>query len=159
MRTEELVQAIGLKLEELFPGSPMYVDKITSVADGCFLLSITDMGGRRGISARKSSTLSFDLMYFCRTDEKLIFMNWADTMQDAFKEIEVNGRIIRTRDRSAHPEDMIFHFIFSVEAVYIEYEQGEPMEDLEVSIEKGKQQELKAGISQGTAFKKRHFGQ
>lgn len=137
MKLKELAQVVGIKLSGIFPDKLMYVDKITAESDGCFLLNITNTGGDCGISARKSRSVSFDLLYFSRSDENLEFIEWADIMQDSFKEIDVNGQIIHTRNRSAHCEDMVFHFLFSVEAAYIEYEPGEPMERLEAGIENG----------------------
>lgn len=136
MKLKELVQAVARKLAELFPDSPMYVDKITANADGCFLLNIIDESGSGGISCRKNRTVSFDLMYFSRADDRLGFMDWADVLQDNFGEVCVNGQIIHTRSRSARCEEMVYHFLFSVDAVYTEYEPGEAMEGLEAIIER-----------------------
>lgn len=135
MKLKELAQAVGLKLGELFPGKMMYVNKIPDDSVGCFQLNILEAGGVRGISARKRCYASLELLYFGSADEEMEFMDWADVMQDNFTDISASGQVIHTRSRSVRCEDMIFHFLFSVDAAYIEYEPGEPMEELEVGIE------------------------
>lgn len=132
MKLTELVQGIGGRLGELFPERLMYVDKIPAEADGNFLLNIISAGGRRGISSRKSRAVSFDLLYFSRANDKLDFMEWSDTMHELFTDIDAGGQIFHTKDRTARCDDMVFHFLFAVDVSYIEFEQGELMEKLEL---------------------------
>lgn len=137
MKLTDIVRGIGRKLADMFPGCRMYVDKISAGAEGCFLLNIVQQTGNNGISGRRIRSVQFDLLYFQREDERLVFMDWADRLQEAFSEIDCGGQIVYTTDRSARREDMIFHFLFNVGTVFSEYsDEGIPaMEELEVNVE------------------------
>jgi hypothetical protein len=137
MKLKELVQGIGQKLEALFPGKLMFVDKIPSEADGNFFLEIIAQRGADGICAQRSRGVSFDLMYFSGLDDRFSFPEWADILQDGMKLVQAGVFLVRTSERTASCEEMVYHFLFSVDVNYIEYETGETMLNLEVNADEG----------------------
>ncbi len=132
MKLKELAEGIGKRLGERFPGKLMYVDKIPAEADGNFSLQIIGHRAKSGISARKSRSFNFDVMYFSSADDKYDFLEWSDAMHEALGAFEAGGQLVRAINRAARSEDMVYHFLFEINVEYVEYEPGETMLNLEV---------------------------
>lgn len=136
MTISDIIRDIGRRLKAVFPESAMYTDDIPAGAEGNFLLVISEITGGSGISARKKRGASFDLIYFSKPRDAVRFADWAAVAENTLGTLSCEGRLVRTAGHNAVQTDMQYHFMFTVSADYIEYEPGEPMEEMEATIER-----------------------
>lgn len=132
MKISEICRDIGRRLKFEFPESVMYVENITHGAEGNFLLVISEISGGGGIFPRKKRSVSFDIVYFSKPRDTLGFADWAEIMERTLRTVSAEGQLFHTAGRNAVRTDMQFHFMFTVNAEFIEYEIETPeMEMLE----------------------------
>lgn len=132
MKISEICRDIGRRLKTEFPESVMYVENITHGAEGNFLIVISEISGSEGIIPRKKRSVSFDIVYFSKPRDTLGFADWATTMEETLTVLNADGQLFHTANRSAVRTDMQFHFMFTVNAEFIEYSTETPeMEMLE----------------------------
>ncbi len=133
MKISDIARDIGRKLNAAFPGSVMYVDDIPAGAEGNFLLAITEISGDDGITPRRKRSVSFDVVYFSKPRDALVFADWTELMEDTLHTLSGEGQLFHTKERNAVRTDMQYHYMFTVSSDFLEYTPGDPMETLEES--------------------------
>ncbi len=133
MKISDIARDIGRKLNAAFPGSVMYVDDIPAGAEGNFLLVITEISGGDGITPRRKRSVSFDVVYFSKPRDALVFADWTELMEDTLHTLSGEGQLFNTKGRNAVRTDMQYHYMFTVSSDFLEYTPGDPMETLEES--------------------------
>lgn len=133
MKISDIARDIGRKLNAAFPGSVMYVDDIPAGAEGNFLLVITEISDGDGITPRRKRSVSFDVVYFSKPRDALVFADWTELMEDTLHTLSGEGQLFHTKERNAVRTDMQYHYMFTVSSDFLEYTPGDPMETLEES--------------------------
>lgn len=133
MKISDIARDIGRKLNAAFPGSVMYVDDIPAGAEGNFLLVITEISDGDGITPRRKRSVSFDVVYFSKPRDALVFADWTELMEGTLHTLSGEGQLFHAKERNAVRTDMQYHYMFTVSSDFLEYTPGDPMETLEES--------------------------
>lgn len=132
MKISEICRDIGRRIREKFPDSMVFAEDIPRGAEGNFLIVISEISGGGGIFPRKKRSVSFDIVYFSKPRDTLGFADWAAIMEETLVVLNADGQLFHTANRNAVRTDMQFHFMFTVNAEFIEYSTETPeMEMLE----------------------------
>ena len=132
MKISEICRDIGRRIREKFPDSMVFAEDIPRDAEGNFLIVISEISGGGGIFPRKKRSVSFDIVYFSKPRDTLGFADWSAIMEETLVVLNADGQIFHTANRSAVRTDMQFHFMFTVNAEFIDYSTETPeMEALE----------------------------
>ena len=134
MTVNEIMSALALRLGELFPERAVYYTQIPREADGNHYIRCTDQSHTKKLGRRRERAYSFEVLYFCREGDALVFGDWAETLSSELETLTVNGQVVHITGAQAEPgDDMVFHFVFDVTlSGLLDPPAGEPMEDLEM---------------------------
>lgn len=121
MKIPEICRDIGRRLKNTFPDSVMYAEDISHGAEGNFLLVISEITGGVGITPRKKRSVSFDIVYFSKPRDTLGFAEWSERMENTLPVLEGGGQLFHTLNRRAIRTDMQYHFMFEINAEFIDY--------------------------------------
>lgn len=135
MKISDIARDIGRRLKTAFPGSVMFVEDIPAMAEGNFLLVISEISGGGGIIPRRKRSVSFDVVYFSKPRDALVFADWAELMENTLRTLSGEGQTFHTAERNAVRTEMQYHYMFTVSSDFLEYTPGEPMEALEEAYE------------------------
>ena len=135
MKISDIARDIGRRLKTAFPGSVMFVEDIPAMAEGNFLLVISEISGGGGIIPRRKRSASFDVVYFSKPRDALVFADWAELMENTLGTLSGEGQIFHTAERNAVRTEMQYHYMFTVSSDFLEYTPGEPLETLEEAYE------------------------
>ena len=132
MKISEICRDIGRRLKVAFPDSLAFAEDIPRDAEGNFLIVISEISGGGGIFPRKKRSVSFDIVYFSKPRDTLVFADWSAIMEETLVVLNADGQIFHTANPSAVRTDMQFHYMFTVSAEFIDYSTETPeMEMLE----------------------------
>lgn len=138
MTLEQMTQAAGQRLRELWPEREVYVNKMPTDADGNFFLEVTESDQGKGLDRCIHRSVSFRVCYFLQNEDNMDYLAWAETMYDTFRVLEVQNGDARSRvsliNRKAgmNNEQRCYQFLFEVKFTFWETEEaGELMERME----------------------------
>lgn len=134
MTVNEIMSALAHKLGELFPDRAVYYTQIPRDADGNHYIRCIDQSHTKKLGRRRERTYSFEILYFCKEKDALVFNDWAETMYWGFESLMVNGQLVHLTGAHAEPgDDGVFHFVFDITVSgLLDPPAGEPMAELEI---------------------------
>lgn len=137
MTLNDFMQAAGERLESLWPDREVKVDKIPRDADGCFFLGLLESSQSRKLGRRYLRPMSFQVLYFLKSEDILSYQEWAEAMYDGFRLLEVPDgvatRTVRPKNCSARQDSnqRYYQFLFDLDLIFLEVpEPGTPMDTL-----------------------------
>ena len=135
MTVNEIMSALAQRLGELFPNRAVYYTQIPRDADGNHYIRCIDQSHVKKLGRRRERSYSFEIRYFSKNKDSLVFYDWAEAMYWGFESLTVGGQKLHITGAHAEPgDDMVFHFVFDVTVSgLIDLPAGEPMSDIEIS--------------------------
>lgn len=94
MTVNEIMSALALRLGELFPERAVYYTQIPREADGNHYIRCTDQSHTKKLGRRRERAYSFEVLYFCREGDALVFGDWAETLYSELETLTVNGQVV-----------------------------------------------------------------
>lgn len=138
MTVNNFIEAIASKLAELWPDRKVFVDKIPKDADGNFFVGIIETGQDKKLDRRRTRSYQFEVLYFLKTNDNMVFNAWAESMFDNFEALDVvesgeqTRRVILSGHEARKDEAGVFQFVFDADFhIVIAPETYDPMESLE----------------------------
>ena len=134
MTVNEIMGALAHKLGELFPDRAVYYTQIPRDADGNHYIRCIDQSHTKKLGRRRERAYSFEVLYFCKERDALVFHDWAEVLYSELEMLTVGGRLVHTTGAHAEPgDDMVFHFVFDITVSgLLDPPAGEPMADLDI---------------------------
>ncbi len=135
MTVNEIMSALALKLGELFPDRAVHYTQIPRDADGNHYVRCIGQSHTKKLGRRRERVYSFEVLYFCKERDALVFNDWAETLYSELETLTVGGQLVHITGAHAEPgDDMVFHFVFDITVSgLIDPPAGEPMEGLETT--------------------------
>lgn len=119
MTLNNFLRGVASKLTELWSDRQVFVEKIPRDADGNFFVGIIESNQEAYLDRRRKRNIQFEVLYFLRSDENMIFHDWAEAMYDNFEQLSVEERpekyrLVTLRNQKArHNNDArVFQFLF-----------------------------------------------
>lgn len=134
MTVNEIMGALAHKLGELFPERAVYYTQIPREADGNHYIRCIDQSHTKKLGRRRERAYSFEVLYFCRVRDALVFHDWAEVLYSELETLMVNGQLVHITGAHAEPgDDGVFHFVFDITVSgLLDPPAGEPMAELEI---------------------------
>lgn len=122
MTLNDMVQAAAVQLKELWPERKVRCGEIPRDADESFFVGVTDSGQGGGLDRRQHRSLSMQVLYFLKGRDTLDYLEWAETMYDGFRRLDVDGRTFRLTNCKARPdnESRYYQFLFDLDLHFVE---------------------------------------
>lgn len=135
MTVNDIISAIALKLNTLYPNRFVYAEQIPKKADGNYFVYCTDQSHTKRLGQRRERSYSFVIQYFQTKKDNMAFNDWAEKMYFEFEKLDVKGQIIHIIDAHAESgDDMVYHFVFDVKVGgLVNVQPGDPMAGLQVT--------------------------
>ena len=131
----DIIQAVAGALKAVWPSRKVYVDEITQNADGAFYVALADVEQARGLDRQQRRTVGVQVLYFLRSKDTLEYLEWADSMFDHFRMLDVGGRQVHLSNQSARNDSdgRYYQFLFDIDLRFVEAAPAsEPMETLKI---------------------------
>lgn len=134
MTLNGFLEAVAEKLVGLWPDRHVYVNEIPKDSDGNFFVGIIEASQEKKLDNRRKRTIQFEVLYFLKTKDNLVFNAWAETMFDEFETLSVHEktevvddvetdvrRLIRLTNISARRDDdnQVFQFFFDADFYFV----------------------------------------
>lgn len=135
MTLNDIIQAIAGALKAVWPSRKAYVDEIPQNADGAFYVALADVEQARGLDRQQRRTVGVQVLYFLRSKDTLEYLEWADSMFDHFRMLDVGGRQVHLSNQSARNDSdgRYYQFLFDIDLRFVEAAPAsEPMGTLEI---------------------------
>ncbi len=129
----DIVQAVAGSLKAVWPSRKVYADEIPQNADGAFYVAMEDVEQTRGLDRQQRRTVGVQVLYFLRSKDTLEYLEWADSMFDHFRMLDVGGRQVHLSNQSARNDSdgRYYQFLFDIDLHFVEAAPAsEPMETL-----------------------------
>ena len=135
MTVNSFIRAAAVRLGELFPGRLVYTDEIPANADGNFFVRCIDQQHERKLDRRRRRFYSFEILYFQKEKDALVFNDWAETMYNSMEQLTCEGASFHlTNAHAENGDDGVFHFVFDADfTVLLAPEGGVLMETLDMT--------------------------
>lgn len=115
MTANQILEAIALKLNRLYPDRSVVIDAMPVSTVGKIYVHCTDQSHKRGLARRYSRSYSFQVQFFETKKDHIQFNAWAETMYFEFERLEVNECMVRASNtRAKEGENAVYHFTFDV---------------------------------------------
>lgn len=102
MTVNEIMSALALRLGELSPNGRS-TTRIPREADGNHYIRCTDQSHTKKLGRRRERAYSFEVLYFCREGDALVFGDWAETLYSELETLTVNGQVVHITGAQAEP--------------------------------------------------------
>lgn len=92
-----------------------------------------DVEQTRGLDRQQRRTVGVQVLYFLRSKDTLEYLEWADSMFDHFRMLDVGGRQVHLSNQSARNDSdgRYYQFLFDIDLRFVEAAPAsEPMETL-----------------------------
>lgn len=135
MTLNDIVQAVAGALKAVWPSKKIYADAIPQNADGAFYVALADVEQTRGLDRQHRRTVGVQVLYFLRSKDTLEYLDWADSMFDHFRMLDVGGRQVHLSNQSARNDSdgRYYQFLFDIDLRFVEAAPvSEPMETLKI---------------------------
>ena len=134
MTVNSFIRATAVKLGKLSPGKLVYTDEIPANADGNFFVRCIDQQHEKRLDRRRRRFYSFEVLYFQKADDPIVFNDWAEQMYSNFEQLTCEGRVFHLTNAHAEDgDDGVFHFIFDADfTAFLVPGNGELMATLEM---------------------------
>ena len=108
----DLIDAISIKLNESFPGVPIYSESVLqSLTPPCFFIGVLNPSQQQQLGTRYFRRHPFDVHYFPAADNKAEMYTTADTLCAALEYVTLaNGDILRGSEVHWEIVDGVLHF-------------------------------------------------
>lgn len=129
----DIVQTVAGYLKAVWPSRKVYADEIPQNADGAFYVAMEDVEQTRGLDRQQRRTVGVQVLYFLRGKDTLEYLEWADSMFDHFRMLDVGGRQVHLSNQSARNDSdgRYYQFLFDIDLRFVEAAPAsEPMETL-----------------------------
>jgi hypothetical protein len=97
----DFLNAIALKLKDLYPGKKVFVNQIPSGADGNFFVGTVETAHEKHLDRRRKRRIMFEILYFLKSDDALKFHDFEEKAFDGFESIAIDGRTVHLTNLSA----------------------------------------------------------
>ena len=131
----DIIQAVAGALKAVWPSRKAYVDEIPQNADGAFYVALADVEQARGLDRQQRRTVGVQVLYFLRSKDTLEYLEWADSMFDHFRMLDVGGRQVHLSNQSARNDSdgRYYQFLFDIDLRFVEAAPvSETMETLKI---------------------------
>ena len=116
MTVNNFIRAVAVKLGELYPDRLVYTDEIPAVADGNFFVRCIEQQHEKRLDRRRRRFYSFEILYFQRERDTMLFNDWAEKMYSNFERLACEGRLFHlTNAHAENGDDGVFHFVFDAD--------------------------------------------
>lgn len=126
MNLNGFLEAVAEKLVGLWPDRHVFVNEIPKGSDGNFFVGMIEASQEKKLDRRRKRTIQFEVLYFLKTKDNLVFNDWAETMFDEFETLSVYEkegvrRTIRLTNISARRDDdnKVFQFLFDADFYFV----------------------------------------
>lgn len=126
MNLNGFLEAVTEKLVGLWPDRHVFVNEIPKGSDGNFFVGMIEASQEKKLDRRRKRTIQFEVLYFLKTKDNLVFNDWAETMFDEFETLSVYEkegvrRTIRLTNISARRDDdnKAFQFLFDADFYFV----------------------------------------
>lgn len=126
MNLNGFLEAVAEKLVGLWPDRHVFVNEIPKGSDGNFYVGMIEASQEKKLDRRRKRTIQFEVLYFLKTKDNLVFNDWAETMFDEFETLSVYEkegvrRTIRLTNISARRDDdnKVFQFLFDADFYFV----------------------------------------
>ena len=115
MTVNEIMGALAHKLGELFPDRAVYYTQIPRDAGGSHFVRCIGQCHTKKLGRRRERAYSFEVLYFCKERDALMFNDWAETLYGELETLTAGGQLVHITGAHAEPgDDMVFHFVFDI---------------------------------------------
>lgn len=135
MTLNDIVQATAAALKAVWPLRKVYADAIPQNADGSFYVGLSDATQIRGLDRQQRRTVGVEVRYFLQERDTLAYLEWAESMFDHFRTMELGGHLVHLTNQTARKdeENRYYQFLFDVDIHYVEAPaESEPMTNLNI---------------------------
>ncbi len=135
MTLNDIVQAVAEALKAVWPSRKVHVHEIQQNADGAFYVALADVEQTRGLDRQQRRTIGVQVQYFLRSKDTLEYLEWADSMFDHFRMLDVGGRQVHLSNQSARNDSdgRYYQFLFDIDLRFVEVAPvSETMETLKI---------------------------
>lgn len=116
MTANNLLGAIAKKLGSLYPDRKVFDRKIDANADGNHSVRCINQEHAKRLGRRRYRSYSFEILYFQRENDPMVFHDWADTMYMEFETLTAGENSFHVTNAHAEAgDDMVFRFLFDVD--------------------------------------------
>lgn len=132
MEVSDFIQAIVEKLNGLFPGTLVYVDRIPEGATGNCLVRCIKQSHTKKLDRRRERSYQFEILYYQTEEDSLAYYDWAERLYREMEMLRVEEHIFHMKNLHAENSgDKVLHFLFDVSfSGLLAPRQEEPMEAL-----------------------------
>lgn len=126
MTLNNFLEAVALKLSEIWPDRKVRVNEIRKDAEGQFFVGIIGSDQETHLDRRRKRSVQIEVLYFLKSKDSMDFNDWAEEMYDHFetltvKETDDKTRTIRLTKQKARPDGntRVFQFLFDADFFFV----------------------------------------